>query len=309
MTKEYIDLLALDFFKARFIEKLIPMFKWESEAVTIPRNLEAYLRVYGSIGYAPALKKFVCGYLDDIFDDNGEPINYHCWNLATNKRSYTLKIGSEVILCWNNALHLSDLPIINWYCDMMKESDISMKCQIINSRLIPIVAASDDNIKRQVEEVYKDIKAGMPCVITTDMLEDLKTVEVTDNAALDKMQYIVSFYESLNKRLYGEFGLEVDTKDKRAQVNNEELHGEKDLTTLNYLSYYEERLAFTEAMAEAGINIECIPNPIFATEPNKEEIEDPEAAREHEEQTEEQPAEEEQKEGGEDGGKSEEENN
>ena len=132
MNKEYIDLLALDFFKARFIEKLIPMFKWESESVTIPRNLEAYLRVYGSIGYAPGLKKFVCGYIDNIFDDNGEPMNYRCWNLATNKRSYTLKIGSEVILCWNNALHLSDLPIINWYCDMMKESDISMKCQIIN---------------------------------------------------------------------------------------------------------------------------------------------------------------------------------
>ena len=303
MTKDYIDLFALDFMKIRFFEKLNTLFQWKSDDITIPRNLEAYLRLYGSIGYSPTMKKFVCGYVNMTLDDNGEPIEYLCWNLATNKRSYNLKIGTEVILCWNNSLHVSDLPIVNWYCDMMKESDISMKCQIINSRLIPIVAATDDRIKKQVEEMYKDIRAGLPCVITTDMLQDLKTVEVMDNTALDKMQYLVSFYESLNKRLYGEFGLEVDTKDKRAQVNNEELHGEKDLTTLNYLSYYMERKAFIEQLADIGLNVECIPNPIFATEPNDEEIEDPEAAREllnAQEETKE-PEQEEKKEGVDDG--------
>lgn len=280
MKKEYIDLFELDFFKARFFEKLNNLYQWKSDDVTIPRNLETFLRLYGSIGYAPKLKKWVCGYVDMVKDDDNEPLNYYCWNLATNKRSYTLKVGEDVILCWNNSLHLSDLPIVNWYCDLMKECDISMKCQILNTRLIPVVAATNDNVKNQIEAAYKDILMGKPCVITTDLIQDLKTIEVTDNTALDKMQYLTSFYESLNKRLYGEFGIEVDSKDKRAQINNEELHGEKDLVTLNYLSYYMERLAFLEALQEIGVTVECIPNPIYATEPNKEEIEDPEAARE-----------------------------
>lgn len=280
MKKEYIDIFALDFFKARFFEKLNNLYQWKSDDVTIPRNLETFLRLYGSIGYAPKLKKWVCGYVDMVKDDDNEPLNYYCWNLATNKRSYTLKVGEDVILCWNNSLHLSDLPIVNWYCDLMKECDISMKCQILNTRLIPVVAATNDNVKNQIEAAYKDILMGKPCVITTNLIQDLKTIEVTDNTALDKMQYLTSFYESLNKRLYGEFGIEVDSKDKRAQINNEELHGEKDLVTLNYLSYYMERLAFLEALEEIGVTVECIPNPIYATEPNKEEIEDPEAARE-----------------------------
>ena len=280
MKKEYIDIFTLDFFKARFFEKLNNLYQWKSDDVTIPRNLETFLRLYGSIGYAPKLKKWVCGYVDMVKDDDNEPLNYYCWNLATNKKSYTLKVGEEVILCWNNSLHLSDLPIVNWYCDLMKECDISMKCQILNTRLIPVVAATNDNVKNQIEAAYKDILMGKPCVITTDLIQDLKTIEVTDNTALDKMQYLTSFYESLNKRLYGEFGIEVDSKDKRAQINNEELHGEKDLVTLNYLSYYMERLAFLEALQEIGVTVECIPNPIYATEPNKEEIEDPEAARE-----------------------------
>lgn len=280
MKKEYIDLFELDFFKARFFEKLNNLYQWKSDDVTIPRNLETFLRLYGSIGYAPKLKKWVCGYVDMVKDDDNEPLNYYCWNLATNKRSYTLKVGEDVILCWNNSLHLSDLPIVNWYCDLMKECDISMKCQILNTRLIPVVAATNDNVKNQIEAAYKDILMGKPCVITTDLIQDLKTIEVTDNTALDKMQYLTSFYESLNKRLYGEFGIEVDSKDKRAQINNEELHGEKDLVTLNYLSYYMERLAFLEALEEIGVKVECIPNPIYATEPNDKEIEDPEAARE-----------------------------
>ena len=280
MKKEYIDIFALDFFKARFFEKLNNLYQWKSDDVTIPRNLETFLRLYGSIGYAPKLKKWVCGYVDMVKDDDNEPLNYYCWNLATNKKSYTLKVGEDVILCWNNSLHLSDLPIVNWYCDLMKECDISMKCQILNTRLIPVVAATNDNVKNQIEAAYKDILMGKPCVITTDLIQDLKTIEVTDNTALDKMQYLTSFYESLNKRLYGEFGIEVDSKDKRAQINNEELHGEKDLVTLNYLSYYMERLAFLEALEEIGVTVECIPNPIYATEPNREEIEDPEAARE-----------------------------
>lgn len=280
MKKEYIDIFALDFFKARFFEKLNNLYQWKSDDVTIPRNIETFLRLYGSIGYAPKLKKWVCGYVDMVKDDDNEPLNYYCWNLATNKKSYTLKVGEDVILCWNNSLHLSDLPIVNWYCDLMKECDISMKCQILNTRLIPVVAATNDNVKNQIEAAYEDILMGKPCVITTNLIQDLKTIEVTDNTALDKMQYLTSFYESLNKRLYGEFGIEVDSKDKRAQINNEELHGEKDLVTLNYLSYYMERLAFLEALEEIGVKVECIPNPIYATEPNDEEIEDPEAARE-----------------------------
>ena len=280
MRKEYIDLFELDFFKARFLEKLNNLFLWESDSITIPRNMESFLRAYGSIGYAPKLKKFVCGYADMVKDDSNEPINYYCWNLATNKKSYTLKIGEDVILCWNNSLHLSDLPIINWYCDMIKECDISMKCQILNTRLIPVVAATDDDVKKQIEEAYKGILMGKPVVITAELIDELKSVPVTDNTALDKMQYLTSFNESINKRLYGEFGIEVDNKDKRAQVNNDELHGEKDLLTLNYLSYYMERKDFVERLKDAGIDVTCIPSPIFATEPNNEEIENPEAARE-----------------------------
>ena len=281
MNREFIDLFELDFFQLRFLEKLNNLFHYKSDSVVIPHNLEYYFRLYGSVGYYLEGKKFVCGYVNEgSRDENGEPTIYNAWDLSTNKRSYTLKIGEEVIVGYNNALHFSDRAIIDYYCNLLKEIDVSIKYQIINSRLVPILAVSDDRLKKEAEKMFESIQAGKPFVICTDLMEDLKTLDIIDNQNIDKMQYLTSTHEAISKRLYNEFGIDAESIDKRAQVNSNELAGQKDVTCLNFLSYVEERYAFCERMRNAGIEIECIPSPIYATEPNEEEIEDPEAARE-----------------------------
>lgn len=281
MDRNFIDILELDFFQLRFLEKLNNLFHYESDSIIIPHNLEYYFRLYGSVGYYIKGKKFVCGYVNEgSRDENGNPTQYNAWDLSTNKRSYNLKIGEEVIVGYNNALHFSDRAIIDYYCNLLKEIDISIKYQIINSRLIPILAVSDDRLKKEAENMFSSIQAGKPFVICTDLMEDLKTLDIIDNQNIDKMQYLTSTHEAISKRLFNEFGIDAESIDKRAQVNNLELAGQKDVTSLNFLSYVEERYAFCERMQEAGIDIRCIPSPIYATEPNEEEIKDPEAARE-----------------------------
>lgn len=299
--QQWFDLFLLESFELRFYEKLAKLFDYKSKEIKIPHNLEVYLRFYGSIGYAPKLKKWVVGWANGERDDEGNPIHYLCYNLATNKTAYDLKVGEDVILCYNNSLHASDAPIIEWFCDLMRETDISIKCQILNSRLIPMVSVSSDAVKKQIEEAFKDYHAGKPIVITSSLADDINVLDIIDNRNIEKMQYLTSFYEDLTKRLYNEFGINIRTEDKRAQVNNPELAAFDDLNTINYLSNYQERLDFAKRMKEAGIDFECIPSPVFAEEPNEEEIEDPEAARELMQD-------EEKKEGGEDGSNPEENN-
>ena len=281
MDRNFIDILELDFFQLRFLEKLNNLFHYESDSIIIPHNLEYYFRLYGSVGYYIKGKRFVCGYVNEgSRDENGNPTQYNAWDLSTNKRSYNLKIGEEVIVGYNNALHFSDRAIIDYYCNLLKEIDVSIKYQIINSRLVPILAVSDDRLKKEAENMFESVQAGRPFVICTDLMEDLKTLDIIDNQNIDKMQYLTSTHEAISKRLFNEFGIDAESIDKRAQVNNLELAGQKDVTCLNFLSYVEERYAFCERMREAGIDIRCIPSPIYATEPNEEEIKDPEAARE-----------------------------
>ena len=280
MENKWIDLRTLDFFKLRFYEKLGNMFKWKSDDIEIPHNIETYCRVYGSIGYDLKRKKWCVGWCNGQRDDLGNPLVYCAHSLATNVESWNANVGDDVILLYNNSLHASDAPIIEWYTDLIKETDISMKFQIINSRLVPILAVSDDRIKKEVENMFDCIRAGRPFVVTTDLLQEIKAIDILDNAAIDKMQYLSSFNENINKRLYNEFGIDIDIKDKRAQVNSQELQAFQDVNTLNYLSYYEERLDFCKRMEDAGIKIECIPCPVFAEEPNETEIDNPDAARE-----------------------------
>ena len=280
MENKWIDLRTLDFFKLRFYEKLGNMFKWKSDDIEIPHNIETFCRVYGSIGYDLKKGKWCVGWCNGQRDDLGNPLVYCAHSLATNVESWNANVGDDVILLYNNSLHASDAPIIEWYTDLIKETDISMKFQIINSRLVPILAVTDDRIKKEVENMFDCIRAGRPFVVTTDLLQEIKAIDILDNTAIDKMQYLSSFNENINKRLYNEFGIDIDIKDKRAQVNSQELQAFQDVNTLNYLSYYEERLDFCKRMEYAGIKIECIPCPVFAEEPNEEEIENPEEARE-----------------------------
>lgn len=280
MENKWIDLRTLDFFKLRFYEKLANLFLWKSDDIEIPHNIETFCRVYGSIGYDLKRKKWCVGWCNGERDDLGNPKIYCAHSLGTNVESWNANVGEDVILLYNNSLHASDAPIIDWYCDLLKETDISMKFQIINSRLVPILAVSDDRIKKEVENMLDCIRAGRPFVVTTDLLQEIKAIDILDNAAIDKMQYLSSFNENINKRLFNEFGIDIDVKDKRAQVISTELNAFQDVNSLNYLSYYEERLDFCKRMKDAGINIEVIPCPIYAEEPNQEEIENPDAARE-----------------------------
>lgn len=285
IRKIAVQNFELNFFEFRFYEKLGNLFHWEGE-IEFPPMFETLLRLYGSIGYSITDKTWYVGIWDGRTDDLGRPIGYNGHKLSTNKEAKNFTIGENFILCWNNSLHASDAPIIEWYSELLKEGDKSLKCQLLNSRFAPIIMATNDNMKDQINKAIKSIYEGKPFVVSTDMIQDAKTLDILDPNMVDKLQYLTSFSEEIKKRLYGEFGIEIKNEDKRAQVSVEELKKEEDLISLNYLSYYEARLKFVEEMKAAGINISVTPSPIFASEPTEEEIKDPELLEEESEELE-----------------------
>lgn len=253
--------------------RLSKYFLWKSEDIDIPRNIELLLRRNGSIGYDLIHNKWVEGNFSGEVDDLNEPVMYICHTLATNVKTYELRNNTDVIVCRNNALATSDYDNISYNAMLRTENDISTYFQLVNSRNIPVLVANDDAMKREIERVFERIEAGKPVVITTDMMKDVQVLDITDKSAIEKLQCLTSFDEVLLKREMNLFGATLDVKDKKAQVNSMELQAFDDYTTLSFLANYEERKEFCEKMKEAGINIECIRNPIFSDEPNDEEIE------------------------------------
>ena len=110
--------------------------------------------------------------------------------------------------------------------------------------------------------------------MTTSLLENIETLDLTDSADIEKMQYLSSFYQSIEKREANDYGVDLELIDKRAQVTSNEIKQYDDVTTLEYLIMFECRQRFVEEMKENGFNIEIIRNPIFFDEPTKEDIEE-----------------------------------
>ena len=267
------------------LNKIATLFKWKSEQIDIPYNMEIILRMNGSIGYCLSKKKWFFGSWTGIKDELNRFTTYVGRTLSSYPETFDID-RNDIIVCGNNALFRSDKDIIDFSARMKNETDVSIYYQLVNSRNIPMLAASTDKKKREIEEAFKNLRAGIPVVVTTDLISDVITLDITEKDAIQKMQYLSSFYEVIEKRNAMHFGVDIPLVDKKAQVNSDELDNFGDVTSLSFLAAYEARLNFVEEMKQAGIEIECIRNPIYADEPSAEETESEEAQEEAKEEEE-----------------------
>ena len=281
MNKAQYSAIALD--------QDILLFKWKSEDVKLPRNPEFYLTTTGLLGYDLIKGRWVIGSFTKQTDELGEYTTFIYKTLATTPETGELKNNEEVIVCANTPTYRPNTAEREFFAEMKEETDKSIKTQLLNTRLNKALIAENDSKRRQILKAFDDVKDGKPAVIVTSLFEELRNVDLTDPAEIEKMQYLSSFYQTLEKRESNLRGLDLEIIDKKAQVTSSEIKQYDDFTTLEFLVKYEERLKFVEKMKEKGINIEIVPNPIFFDEPTKEDIEEGtfEAAEAEEEQTEE----------------------
>ena len=267
-----------EYYRSKELQKASILFKWKSEDIKIPRNIEAILADGGSIGYCKEDDTWYMGQFTGMKDKLNEFTEYVGITLDTNHVTRTMANNKEVVVCGNNPFYLPDSPIFDWYAGFSEDIDISMYFQLINSRNIPALTADSDQKANQIKKAFEQIKAGVPVVITTDIFSGTETIDLTDKSLIEKMQYITSFNADVEKRFANARGIDVNTLDKRAQVTSDELNQFTDVTTNNFLVMLEARQEFCEKMRDIfGINIECVRNPIYADEPSSEETESEEA--------------------------------
>lgn len=262
-----------ELYKTRALERGILHFRWESDQIRIPRNPEFYLLTEGLLGYIPDRDLWVIGKWTEVRDEYGEYTTLVGRSLSTTPITGEWKNHDEVIVCGNTPLYRPYTGEIDWYSYMKEQTDESIETQLIGSRLSKAFIADSDQKKRQIELALKSIKKGIPAVIVTSLLEELQTVDLTDPAQIEKMQYLSSFYQQLDKRETNFNGIDLENIDKKAQVTSPEIQQYDDMTALEYEIQYTERLKFVEEMKEHGIEISITPNPIYWDEPTKEDIE------------------------------------
>ena len=250
-------------------------FTWKSELIKLPRDPEFWLATNGTLAFDKQNQKWKRGQFTGVLDDEGDFETYVAIPLSSsNPGAEDKKNHEQIIVCRNNPLCLPNTAQNEWFAKLKAESDTSLLCMILLTRLSKIIEAFGDGQKNQIDAAFKNIKEGLPVVITSGILEDLKVQELTDPDFIDKIQYISGLMQEIDKREANLKGIDLELLDKRAQVTSNELKQYDDITTLDYLTRYVERLRFVEEMKENGFDIEIIPNPIFFDEPKKEDIDE-----------------------------------
>ena len=250
-------------------------FTWKSKSIKLPRDPEFWLATNGTLAFDKIKQKWKRGQFTGVLDDEGDFETYVAIPLSSsNPGAEDRKNHEQIIVCRNNPLCLPNTAQNEWFAKLKAESDTSLMCMILLTRLSKIIEAFSDAQKNQIESAFKNIKEGLPVVITSSLIEDLKIQELTDPDFIDKIQYISGLMQEIDKREANLKGIDLELLDKRAQVTSNELKQYDDITTLDYLTRYVERLRFVEEMKENGFDIESVPNPIFFDEPKKEDIDE-----------------------------------
>lgn len=284
-------------YKLKAQERDSILFHWKSDTLKLPLNPEFWLTNGGSLGFLIKEKKWVRGTWNGVLDEYGDFTTYVWHSLNTQG----VKTGEatnhkDIIVCGNTPLYRPFEEERKFYAEMKAETDISIMCQLLLSRLTKGITVENDQQKKAIEKAYKEVVMGFPMILTTPLLQELNTIDLTDNSDIERMQYLSSFYQTMEKREANDFGVDLDLIDKRAQVSNQEIKQYDDVTTLEYLIMFEMRQRFVDEMKENGFEIEIVKNPVFFDEPEKEDVEEGTfEAAEAAEKTEEAPAENEEK--------------
>ncbi len=260
-------------YRNKFLRKLDIAFSFKSDEIKIPKRIEKIIHENGSIGWDKVHKKWVKGNFNELTDDDNDYTTYVCRTLSSYPETYELKNHEEVIVCGNNSLYKTDLDELDWFSEMLSETDVSIYYQLINSRNIPMLQVNDDNTRTEVQKAFNDRKAGVPVVTLASLMSDIKTLDITDPSSIDKISTLDNFHEELIKRWCTSYGIEVTTKEKKAQVNSEELESFSDFDTLNFLEMYQARLEFVKEMQTVDPTFTLVRNSIYWDEPDETDVE------------------------------------
>lgn len=131
----------------------------------------------------------------------------------------------------NNKLATPD-TLVYYIAHMMSETDVSAHMNVIYSRLLKIPVVKDEKSKQAVMEIYKKLieGAGLEAMVSPNVFDELvekgiETIELTDPNKIDRIQYLSRFYDDLLKRFCNFYGQNLQTQNKAAQTQEDELHG------------------------------------------------------------------------------------
>lgn len=215
------------------LNRLSSMFKWEGLPDSIPqRMLELYLMSSGACAVTKVgeeLYAFTGGL-------GGEPDEYYRPTIFTVANPYLkfnemLRIDEECALVLNDTCHAGLLGLLEQYGTAMVENELSMRVATINSRVMSIITAEDDNAKASADKFLEDIESGkLSAIGAQKFFEGVQTQPYAVRGAT-ALTDLIEYEQYLKASLFNELGLNANYNMKRESLNSAESQLNNDALT------------------------------------------------------------------------------
>ena len=269
------------------LDVLTSMFRWENLPDGVrPEFIELYLRMFGrcAIIKRSAFPDFAAGafipteweYLLTMVDRGGKPDIYGngCEPIFTTANGVSKQIGLAynnvvysavgepiAVICQNNNTETPD-PTYQIAAQMLTEALQSLLQNIIHSRYSPVLAVSDNNIKKAVESAMADIIAGKSIVVTSsNLLQEIETgiksvepVPINNVENQQYIQYIIKTIDDVIRWYLTIHGQAVQGNGKMAQQTVDEVNGTTSSSFVLPELSWRWRNQFCEELREIGVD-------------------------------------------------------
>ena len=183
------------------------------------------------------LLRNVYGGYSGKLDFYGYPTEY-LWTTGTN--SGTEKLDSGVI-GHSNSLWTPIAPTLYYYSNILGNLDTSLKIASINTRIMPLYQATSDSERKQLDEVFNNIKKGEMSytVLQKKTIEELVNgegripIDLTGKSGdSNYIPMILQAYDNVLARVCREIGINITNVMKKAQVISPEVNGYENYTQI-----------------------------------------------------------------------------
>ena len=215
------------------LNRLSSMFKWEGLPDSIPqRMIELYLMSSGACAVTKVGEKLYA-FTGGL---GGEPDEYYRPTIFTVANPYLkfnemLRIDEECALVINDTCHAGLLGLLEQYGTAMVENELSMQVATINSRVMSIITAEDDNAKASADKFLEDIESGkLSAIGAQKFFEGVQTQPYAVRGAT-ALTDLIEYEQYLKASLFNELGLNANYNMKRESLNSAESQLNNDALT------------------------------------------------------------------------------
>lgn len=205
--------------------RTLGMFRYDGLPPTIPDHiLEMYLQMGGFAGIVPHNGEIYClqGGLGGEPDYNYEPTILTVANPAL-KFSRNLKINEECVIIKNDDLYMGLMPMYEYYGSQLTENELSMYITSINTRIVSLISAGDEDTRKAAEEYLKKVLAGDFGVIGENQFFDGIKVQPYNTAASQlSIKSLIEYEQYLKASWFNEIGLDANYNMKRETLTDSE---------------------------------------------------------------------------------------